>query len=434
MRILLVSFFFPPYGSVGAVRTGKIAEYLTRFGHDVRVVSAREQNVPTATLPLPLDSARVTYAGWWGPRRLVDLILGRGATLGDRNAAGVQADDGSPRRGVARIAAAAKTLAYFPDAQIGWMPFALRAADVVTRNWRPDVIIASASPATSLLVAARLARRLGVPWIADLRDLWVANHAYDHPSWRRRVEERLERSVLRSAAGLVTVSAPLADSLREFGRPVAVVTNGFDPADAPPVTPSNSRAARATLEIVYTGTVYEGRQDPTPLFEAMARIGDPRLRVRFIGSAPSMVRALAARAGVEEQVECAPSVPHADAIREQRDADALLLLLWNDPAQPGVFTTKIFEYLAARRPILGVGYPAGVAADLLRERDAGVVTDSADCLVPVLREWLVALDRGERIADLPPDVAAGLTREDQIRHLERFVREVTPHAAAIARR
>lgn len=422
MRILLVSFFFPPYGSVGAVRTGKIAEYLARFGHDVRVISAREQNVPSATLPLDLDASRVTYAGWWGPRRLVDFVLGRGGMIGGQDGVGAHAGDGQQRRGIARIAAAAKSLAYFPDAQIGWMPFAIGAAAGVTRAWRPDVIIGSASPATSLLVAARLARRLGVPWIADLRDLWVANHAYDHPSWRRRIESRLERSVLRSAAGLVTVSPPLADALLEFGRPVAVVTNGFDPADAPATW--GPPTARATFDIVYTGTIYEGRQDPTPLFEAMARLGDPRIRARFIGSAPATVRRLAARAGVADQVVCTPTVPHADAIRKQRDADALLLLLWNDPTQPGVFTTKIFEYLAARRPILGVGYPSGVAADLLRDRNAGVVTNSADALIPVLRAWTAALDRGERIADLPPEVATGLTREDQVRRLESFVRDV----------
>lgn len=432
MRILIISFFFPPYDSVAAVRTGKMAAFLSRFGHDVRVLSARDQNVPTATLPVELDARHVTYTPWWGPRRLADLILGRGAMIA-RGAAETRGGNGQRPRGLARVAAIVKTLVYFPDAQIGWLPFALHAAGNVTADWRPDVILASASPATSLLVAARLSKRLRVPWVADLRDLWVANHAYDQPVWRRGIERRLERSILERAAGLVTVSAPLAETLRAFGPPVAVVPNGFDPIGARDVAPM---PARRTVEIVYTGTVYEGYQDPAPLFAALARLGRDAdgIRIRFYGAAPALVLPIAERFGVRGCVECVPPVTHLEARRAQEEADALLLLLWNDPTQPGVFTTKIFEYLGARRPIIAIGHPAGVAADLVRERRAGITTNDVDVIEAELRRVLALHANGSRLPDLPADVARGLTREDQARRLETFLADVLgrPHLPQLA--
>ena len=71
-----------------------------------------------------------------------------------------------------------------------------------------------------------------MPWVGDLRDLWVDNHAYPYPAWRKRIERRLESAVLRTASALVTVSAPLGETLHRFGVPVAIVLNGYDAQDS----------------------------------------------------------------------------------------------------------------------------------------------------------------------------------------------------------
>ena len=100
--------------------------------------------------------------------------------------------------------------------QIGWLPFAVKAGSRLVEAWRPDVLwTLSALPYTSLVVAHLVAarKRYNLPWIGELRDLWVDFHRYDIGRVRQRIERRLERRVLSSAAGLVTVSEPMAARL-----------------------------------------------------------------------------------------------------------------------------------------------------------------------------------------------------------------------------
>lgn len=419
MRILLVSYFFPPFDSAGAVRTGKVAAYLTRFGHDVRVVSAREQSVPSASLPVDLPADRVVYTRWWGARRVIDMLGGRGRSVGR------SAQSHPARMPAARRPGLLRSLLYFPDGQNGWLPFAIRAARRMTRDWLPDVVLASSSPATSLIVACAVARRLGVPWVADLRDLWVDNHTYVYPNWRKRLERRLEQFILSRAASIVTVSAPLADVLRTRYRAVSVVMNGFDPSDVP----EGSTRREHFLEITYTGSIYPGYQSPAPLFEAMQQMGEcaRAIRVTFIGSDPDAVLPLAAAAGVSSQVSVLAAMPHAEALARQRSADILLFLLWNDPLQRGVYTTKLFEYIGMRRPILAIGSGAGVAAELIRTRRVGAVATDATQVEAKLHAWLQDWREAGSIEDIVLDAASDLTREYQTRNLERVL------IAAVAR-
>ena len=113
------------------------------------------------------------------------------------------------------------------DQEIGWLLFALRDGRKILRDWRPDLIYASATPATSLLVARRLSRNHGIPWVAELCDLWVDSHYYRYFGWRHVLENRLERATLGTATAIVTVSEPLAKTLRgkqHYGR-VAPLSN-----------------------------------------------------------------------------------------------------------------------------------------------------------------------------------------------------------------
>jgi hypothetical protein len=100
------------------------------------------------------------------------------------------------------------------------------------------------------------------------------------------------------------------------------------------------------------------------------------------------------------------------ALNIQQDSDVLLLLLWDDPREFGVYSGKLFEYLASRRRILMLGFAEGVAADLLRERGAGIVANDAVALNKVLRSW-VAEKRSGNWSHNDSSVAAGLDRDSQ---------------------
>ena len=193
---------------------------------------------------------------------------------------------------------------------------------------------------------------------------------------------------MSAADVLVTVSEPLAQKLRllHSGKPVIVIPNGYDPDEvvSVPLTPE--------FTITHTGQLYQGKRDPAPLFRAIAEsISEGQLdrrvvRVRFYGATEYWLEKEVKRFGLEDVVSLHPQVPRNIALEKQRESQVLLLLNWDDPEEIGLYTGKVFEYLAARRPILAVGGPRGVVTELLEETGAGVHPIGYDQLKHMLIE------------------------------------------------
>jgi len=368
-RVLLACYHFPPVASVGSVRVGALAKYLPRHGWEVTVVTPARPGRARTSLAI-VETRDADRALAW------KHVLGLRGDLALKDQVG--AETGSRSLAAAGRAAAieiAKALLAFPDAHRGWARIAAAAARAAARERPFDALLTSSPPVSAHLAGARMRRQLGVAWVADLRDLWTDDHNSTAPAWRRRLERRLERRTLGRAAALVTVSEPLAQTLRAAYPCQAThsILNGFDPELAHPATPHGRE-----LTICHTGTFYQGRRDPTPLFEALrsllasGRIDRARLRVRLLSRAEPWLRQAIDARGLADVVALEPWVAWEDALAAQREAQVLLLLHWGGPAERGVYTGKIFEYLAARRPILMVGGGEGVLADLLRETGAGV--------------------------------------------------------------
>jgi hypothetical protein len=285
-------------------------------------------------------------------------------------------------------------------------------------GWQPDCIYASALPFTALMVARRLARERGIPWFAELRDLWTEHPYNPAPFGRGWLDRRVEAATLREARGIVTVSEPLAERLARFGPPVEVVLNGFEARELAP----GPRAVEGPLRILYTGMIYPGFRDPRPLFAAMARIREKaRIEVRFVGRSHRAALLGAAReCGVEDLVSVSDTVPYEESLALQRAADVLLMLLWTDRAEKGMYSGKLFEYIGARRPILAVGPGDDVAGALVRSRSAGFVGEDPEAIARWLLERCEEKKRGG-IADLPESARAGLSSDDQFGRLDRFI-------------
>ena len=305
-------------------------------------------------------------------------------------------------------------------------------------QWKPDVILASSGPTTALVVAWLVSKRHQVPWVADLRDLWVDNHYYSHPEWRKKLEKRLEQKVLSSASAFITVSEPLASILRrEYGKATRVVLNGIDFDDYPPhpVVPFR----KGCVQILYTGRIYEGKRDPTPLFQALKLLGPlkEKVQVAFYGDNLNSVARSARRSGVQSLVSVHAPVPYRESLRMQSESDVLLLLLWNHPGEKGVYTGKLFEYLGAGRPILAVGPDDCMAADLIRDRNGGFLASDPRRIAEKLREWIDVKMRSGSVPPVSPQGLAELSRASQTGVLSDYLRELLPpkvHGVAVGMR
>ncbi len=405
---------------MGAIRVGKMAKYLAAFGHDVRVVTARDQPLQQ-TVPVELEEERIERTRWISVNRPAEMAMGGRARIAAQGYSGAG-------RGLKGLGAIYKRVTNIPDGEVGWAPFALRAASRLIADWKPDVLYASALPYTSLLVAHVLSRRHRIPWVAELRDLWTDNPYQPYTPWRKKLDGRLEKRILSSAAGVVTVSEPLGGTLQaKYAKPTAVVLNGFDAEDC--AKPQSAvPAAGSTLRVVYTGMVYAGKRDPTPLFLALRGMGDAATQVRvvFYGRYLDAVRDLARHHNVEHLVEVNEPIAYTEALQAQAEADVLLLLLWNSPQEKGIYTGKVFEYFGARRPILVIGPDNNVAATLIVQRRAGVVLNDPAAIAEQLRQWLRLKSECGALPPLPEEALVGLSRKEQARSLERFLHQLVP--------
>jgi hypothetical protein len=289
-------------------------------------------------------------------------------------------------------------------------------------RWRPDVIYASAPPYTVLLAARAVATRTGIPWVAGFRDLW-ADYPHDG-TLARALDRALESRVLRTAAGAVVTSDEAAAVVRaRHDLSTATVMNGYDPDDVRDPTLASSPKE---LRIVYTGVLMHDQRDPSPLFHAMRELRDTghRAVAEFFGRDSAMASGAAERAGIGDLVSGEGPIPYVESVQAQRDADVLLLIQSSDPAERHTCPAKLFEYAAARRPVLCIGPNDGVVGRLVREFDLGVVLQDPEQIARELRRLLDVKARGGRIPDLSPEPPPELSRIRQVEKLAVFLTDV----------
>jgi len=415
MKILVISFYFPPYNSIASVRVGKIAKYLEKFGHEIKVISAQKGPL-LCNLDIEIPIKNVTYTQW---RKLAPDNL-------KTNFREMVAGSNRLYHFTRQCWRVLKSAIYFPDEFIGWTPYAIKAAKEIVNIWKPDIIFVSVSPYSSLFVASRISAEFKIPWIADFRDLWTDNPCYPFGGLRKMIERKIEKKVLSQAAGLCTVSEPLAQKLRlKFKGPVEIICNGFDPKDYDLFVGSTHGSKEVKLNIVYIGTIYDDYQDPSPLFSALKRFDKSDIKVSFYGTLSPRLRSLVKKMGVEERVEFKDPVPYIQSLNIQKNADILLFLLWINTEEKGMYTGKLFEYLGSGRPILGVGPDSDVAADLIKERNLGIILNSSDDIYWQLKRWLEEKEQKGSIPSLPVQSRHGFSREEQAKRLEKFMLKIS---------
>ena len=414
MKILLVSYFFPPFNVIGAVRVSKLAEYWLLKGHDVMVLSAKSQPLST-NLDSKFPKNRIIYTDWFNINSIPEKVMGGRSAITSR---GFDTENSFLKK----LGFLYKNIFNIPDGQVGWYPFAVKAAEeLISTGWEPDLIYASAHPLTSFLVSSRIANKFSIPWVAEYRDLWTDNHNYKQPFWRRWIDLMMERRVMLSSSALVTVSEPLASFLRKKTiKPMAVVMNGFDPNDYLDV--KKDLFPEDKLNIVYTGRVYKGKQDPSAFFEALSKHPEKDfIKVHFFGKYLEYINILAKKYMVEDIVDVFEPVSFKDSVAIQKAADVLLFLTWNDSANNGVLTGKIFEYFGAKHPILAIGSEVGLAGNMILERRAGLVTNDALKIKEQLTKWVFAKKKNATEFELHKDVNEGLSRLEQFEKLDSFL-------------
>ncbi len=375
MKLLLVSLYWPPAGGGGVQRPLKFAQYLPALGIETHVLAPDDPKWihEDADLRAPTQ-AWVHRARYLGPK-------------GRKPAEELHGKQGAARALVLARLASRRLLV--PDENVSWNLTAIPAAIRIARREKIDVVLTTSPPNSIHLVGAAVKKATGAKWVADLRDSLVAHPHRRSESVAVRAKEKVDggvaRLVARSADAITCVSEAIAEEARGFsprGR-VEVISNGCDFDDFAGL----DYAPGERFRITHTGSFF-GKRDPRPFLQALHDSGLD-IQARFLGDFRSSDREWAERLELGEQLELIPYAPRRRSLELQRESEALLLLIPEAGGRgKGVLSGKVFEYLAAERPILAVVPPDGAAAELIRETGAGIVVapDDVDGIRAALAE------------------------------------------------
>ena len=426
MRILYVSWYFPPTNTIAARRTGKMVQRFLERGATVQVVTG----VDAANTGLPEEIIRtVPFFDLDKAINPIDLL--RRLKSPSKRTAQEDFQEAARERKVYRDNPVWKSLrniythgVLFPDKHVGWGRHLRPALKQALETFKPDLVYVSAPPHSQVLHVSSVLKETNIPWVAEFRDLWADEPFPQAPLWRRKLDKLAERRALKSASAIVTVSEPWAEHYRKvYDKPAHTTMNGFDPKDFD--FEVDTPAPSECLDIVYAGALYPGRRDPSPLFQAIqqASLSENDVKVVFYTDYNDVVKQLAQQFDVSNHVELHAPIDYQSILRRQKQADILLLLQWIDPRNDGNVPAKVFEQLALRRPVLGIGPLNGVPARLINERKAGLVATDPAIIAEYLKNQLETKKRDGHIETLPERAYLSLERDRQFDDLFGFLRK-----------
>lgn len=367
-KLLIITHYFPPRTGIGSVRLGGLVKYLSELGWSPIVLTPTLPGKLSGNYKLVETPASEDIFTKWKKRLGVNPQKGFKKQIGSTTNI-----DSYTSKIVNRSIEFCKGILAYPDEFRPWYNVACKAATKEILNEHVDVMLSSSSPVTTHLIANTIKKKYGVPWVADLRDLWTQNHYYTYGRMRKTIEKRLELKTLGTTDAMITVSEPLVQKLRFLHehRQIYCVPNGFDPDD------HKKLPLTKDFTITYTGLLYEGKRDPRLVLNIVRNLLDDRLfdasnvHIRFLGPTAPWLKKHVSELRMEEIVsfDC---VDRASSIMKQAESQLLLLLNWDDPGEKGVYTGKVFEYLGAKRPILSIGGGEGVVSELLAATNAGI--------------------------------------------------------------
>ncbi len=378
-RVLVIAYYWPPSGGSGVQRWVKFVKYLPAEGWEPVVWAPENADYPSLDpsfeKEVPSD-VEVLRGPIWEPYAAYRRLTGAKSTEVTEISSG-------PKTFKQRLSLWIRANLFVPDPRVGWVRPSVKRLRKYLKEHPVDAIVTTGPPHSVHLIGRKLHRKLGIPWVPDFRDPWSRMYYLKHLpmsalSWKRL--RAMEQSVLDESSAVLACTPLMQEEFQAQTRtPVADITNGYDEEDFAGAAP----APDGNFNLVHTG-LFAADGNPLTLWKVLGEMAakDPRLRaalrIRLCGKVDrEVLEAINANRLIDNVISLG-YCPHGAAVREQRRASVLLLPLRNDPQYRPILPGKLFEYLAARRPVLGIGQADGAMARVLTSTAAGSTFDWAD--------------------------------------------------------
>ena len=383
-KVLIITYYFPPSGGPGVQRVLKFVKYLPQFGFEPVVLTVMNGDFPAvdeSLLKAVPRGVKVVRTKIFEPYDIYRKLTGKKAGA----AVDVENIPSGRKKGLAEgIAEFIRSTFFIPDARIGWLPYAVSEAAKIIESEKIDVLYSSSPPYTTAVIAKRLKRKTGIPWVMGLRDPWTgfisAPQRWFLPA---AIDKHMEKSSVDHADGVEVAWEGIGKDLKQKyseldPSKIFYIPNGYDSEDYPDV----AAVRNEKFTIAYTGSLY-GRRNPRTLLDAVKALRNDReispekFRIVFAGRFGSEVREMFAEPELRGMIDVKEYLPHEESIKLLLQSDLLVLIVDESELSAEIVPGKVFEYIGGRKPIIAFA-PEGAAAQIIRETGSGVVVRSSD--------------------------------------------------------
>lgn len=419
IRALFISYYYPPAGGKGLPASQRSIKFIRhmKYAESIHVLSIKpekysEEIMRNYNLALPVNGEIISRTGATDffqmamkVRKQAKSLLGCGSKQSP-----IRAMPANETHHVGRNAKNQSLFQkikdfihyayYIPDLESPWIRKAVKTGINLINNHKCNVIFATGSPWSALVVGKHISSKTGVPFIADFRDPWVGNPFRKSNGrfidWRHA---QLEKSIVKKAALITANTEPLrGEFLKRYPlishNKILTLPNGFDLIDFEFI---NKKAPKrkndsSKLILAHAGFLY-GKRDPAPLLQAMEslferypkcrdmvefhQIGDIDLDYSFYERYDRLIR--------EGNIKVIDQMPYQECLNRLSGYDILVLI------QPGTKTqvpSKLYDYLCLGKPIFTVTPLDGALGKMVSKHQLGdlVSPDSHEEIVQTLYE------------------------------------------------
>jgi len=366
MNILFISYFYPPLAGPASLRNLKTVKYLSQNGNliDVLTVGNLVYNYYDTGLLAESCHHRIFHIPSYDPMSLLEKLCGKNKTSSK------QIYHNTPERCKLFL-----RRLYPLDDKVLWLPNLLKEGRKLLAEEKYDLIYVSCGPFSSAVAARKLSKSFQLPYVLEMRDYWTLLKDYNlQGNYLNRLFARnTEKKLLQDASLIVTATKGIAEDIGEqFGKNLMAKTfilyNGPDEEDFAAITPVPKDPSQYVLS--YFGALYAKRSLKW-LLKALKDLQNEHklpqnFSLRLYGNYHLETLQEIKQSGIENLVQIIPQLSHKDALTAMLASDALLLLI-NSDSPKGTLTSKIFEYLRLKKPVLALIPANGEAAELLKE-------------------------------------------------------------------
>ena len=384
-KFLLITYYWPPAGGAGVMRWAKMSKYISEFGWEpvIYTPSNGETGMHDESLLKEIPShIEIVKSPIWEPYDLYKTFLGRSKK--DKVYSGF-INEKKKVSLAQRISVFIRGNFFIPDARMFWIKPSVKFLKEYLKEHPVDAIVSTGPPHSMHLIAEKIHRITGIPWIADFRDPWTNIDFYRDlqlTGWADKKHHHLELKVLKNASKIVTVTWRSRDEFKALcGRDdIAVVPNGFDEADFPKINPEQ---LDREFSFIHVGSMNKDR-NPVAFWEAVKNALQQMpeikrdLKIKLVGPVDFSVRESVKEMGLSDVTEFIEYVPHTQAVQLQQKAQVVLLVINNSPNSRTIIPGKLYEYLGSGRPLLVIGPKESDSAKVIGMTKGGVVHEHDD--------------------------------------------------------